>query len=261
MTRYFRNGIILCGVLFLFVVFMFLCKSVTVIKADMPDMAITGVNVKYNESGDEVSGLRFTGRVNKSLIDGKAGIEYGMLFLPKQLYVNDAGLNYGDVGIGRVAKADCTGRIESDGDYYNIAVYLSGINSNNYNCDYYALVYIKDGANCQYSSSKHASIAETAKFLLDNGLDVDHEDLLKEFILRYPVTIYGYNDAELNTVYVSYGDTLKAGAIPEGKNVIDGYNGYIFEKYVKTSGGNDAFDDSEPIKGTINIRRTRRRCA
>lgn len=254
MTKQLRNGIFTLGLILLAFAFALLFGRTTDVKAaDSSDMGIIGVSVKYDETGENVSGLRFVGHIKKILVDGIGGIEYGMLFLPKQLYVNDAGLNYGDVGLGRVAKADCTGRIESDGDYYNIAVYLSGIDSKNYNCDYYALVYIKNGANCQYSSSKHASISETAKYLLDNGLDVDHENLLKEFILRYPVTIYGYNDAELNTVYVSYGDTLESGAIPEGKNIIDGYNGYIFEKYVTTSGGNDTFDDSEPIKGTTKV--------
>lgn len=252
-TRLVRRVIIAVGMLFLAIGLLFICNNTVNVKAEsLPDnMAkITGVEVKYNEAGDTVSGLRFIGRINKSLIDGKTGIEYGMLFLPKQLYVNDAGMNYGNVGKDSVAKADCTGNIESDDTYYYIAVYLSGIGSANYNCDYYALIYIKDGSTCQYSASKHASIAQTAKYLLDNRLDEEHRSLLKDFILRYPVNVYGYNDALLDTIYVSYGDTVE---LPEGKGGVDGYYGYVFDKYVTASGGNIEFNDSEPILGTTNV--------
>ena len=375
-----------------------LIKNVSFSDNVVADMNVTGVNVKYSESGETVSGLRFTGRINKDLIDGKAGVEYGMLFLPKHLYVgapvyantssnlsesegvytltknagrsNDAnaenafrvvnavnasiltfelkadsckyfmikhlvdvnyialtpfssyvtmtnqttGVNltfdssanaagntgnvietgvwykvtvnvsglsdiwlgfwdladsgsvqiknvkfnggsaydlaYNNVGYGRVAKANCTGKIESDGDYYNIAAYLSGIQKNNYNCDYYAVVYIKDGPTYTYSAPKHAAIAQTAKYLVDNNLDVEHNDLLDDFILRYPVKIYGYGGSEVGTVYVKYGEVA---SIPSGKNHINGYTGYFFDKYVISSGSYIKFDETQIIKGTTSV--------
>lgn len=253
-TRLVRRGIIAVGMLFLAIVLLFICNNTVNVKAEsLPDnmAAITGVEVKYNEAGDTVSGLRFKGRINKSLVDGTTGIEYGMLFLPQQLYVNDASINYGGVGYGGVAKANCTGNIESDGDYYNIAVYLSGIESANYNCDYYALIYIKDGSTCQYSVSAHASIAETAKYLLDNNLDEDHRSLLEDFILKYPVRVYGASSSLLETIYVPYGETVEA--LPTAHNVIEGYTGYIFQGWVTTSGGNVSFDTAQSIKGSTNV--------
>lgn len=251
MTKQLRNGIFTLGLILLAFAFVLLFGRTTDVKAaDSSDMGIIGVSVKYDETGENVSGLRFVGHIKKTLVDGIGGIEYGMLFLPKQLYTNDAAMNYNNVGNGSVAKANCTGKIESDGDYYNIAVYLKGIGQKNYNCDYYSLVYIKNGSAYTYSSSVHASIAETAKYLLDNNLDEEHRSLLEEFILKYPVTVYGYNNAVLDTIYVSYGETVE---MPEGKNAIDGYNGYIFDKYVTTSGGNITFDEEQAIKGTTGV--------
>ena len=249
MTKILKNCIIALG----FILIAFVCAlmfDTTTVKADTPDMRITGVSVKYDENGENVSGLRFVGQINKTLIDGKNGIEYGILFLPKQLYTSDAAMNYGNVGYGGVAKADCTERKVSDGDYYEIAAYLSGIGQKNYNCDYYARIYIKQGDTYRYSASAHASIARTAKYLLDNSLDEGHRSLLEDFILKYPVTIYGYNNTVVDTVYASYGETAE---IPAGKNVIDGYNGYIFDKYVTTSGGNETFDVGQAITGSTRV--------
>lgn len=250
MERRLRRSLIFTLALVLVAVVCTFVQNLPVVNANANGVEITGVSVKYNTDKTTVSGLRFTGKIHKSYIDEKEGVEYGMLFLPKQLYTTDADLNYYNVGYGKVAKADCTGKYLVDGDYYSIAAYLSPIGKNNYNCDYYALVYVKDGNTVSYSNSKFASIAQTAKYLLDNNLDTAHHTLLNEFILSYPVTVYDNSKTELLSDYATYGEVIDF-ELPTVQNYIDGEKAYIFDKWTTADGAD--FNKSQPILGTTKI--------
>ena len=193
-----------------------------------PDMYLeSGASVRM----DDPTGLRFTGMVSKSYVEGLKeeyqtdDVTLGMLITPTS-YLNDvdftkealSGTNY-DPAYLEIDAADET--VKEDGDYYKIKCVIANIQ--NYDREFSAILYVKvDGEILAYSeynevfnSRSVAKVAEAAYYDLKDANDGVYTNEVTVEIAGVPTTKYSRYDTDQREVrYGFFGQGEQENLVP-----------------------------------------------
>ena len=179
----------------------------------------------YLESGasvrmDDPTGLRFTGLVSKSYVEGlkeeyqTEDVTLGMLITPTS-YLNDvdftkealSGTNYDPAYLEIDAAAET---VKEDGDYYKIKCVIANIQ--NYDREFSAILYVKvNGEILAYSeynevfnSRSVSEVAEAAYYDLKDTKDDTYKNEVKEYVGEEEITKYSRYDTNQREVLYGF---------------------------------------------------------